>query len=206
MALMDEMKKTMTCDETTFATVVHGCAQTRDWPAAERLLKEMRDAGFNPNDACYYSLLSAASKAGELRLAEDLLKRMRRDGLPPDLYAYTTAFTGCARFHDWRLAMRLLEAMKSEGIPPTRRIYGAALRSCDRGEAEVAQVLLDMMQRQGVDLDAFGTAKVILAFGRGGRADKALALMDGMRKTGPPPNREFICLWFSPHEAGRSFV
>jgi len=39
---MDEMKESMPCDETTFSNVVHGCAQTRDWEAAGRLLKDMR--------------------------------------------------------------------------------------------------------------------------------------------------------------------
>lgn len=86
---MGEMKTEMECDESTFSSVVHGCAQTRNWPVAERLLSEMRTAGFKPNDACYYALLSAASKAGEVSLAEKLLRGMQADGMPPDLYAYS---------------------------------------------------------------------------------------------------------------------
>lgn len=190
LVLMDEMKQSMQCDETTFSTVVHGCAQTRDWKAAERLLKDMRGAGLKPNDACYYALLSASSKAGELKLGEGLLKGMRADGLSPDLYSYSTLFTGCGRFHDWRLALRLLESMKSEGVTATNKIYVAALRACGRGEAEIAGMLLEMMSRNGAELDVAGRAAAMVAFGRGGRADKALALMDDMRKYGPPPNCE----------------
>lgn len=190
---MDEMKQSMSCDETTFSSVVHGCAQTRDWKAAARLLKDMRAAGLKPNDSCYYALLAAASKAGELRLAEGLFKGMRaaEDGLAAaDLYSYTTLFAGCGRFHDWRLALRLLESMKAEGLLATTKNYVAALRACGRGEAEVAEILLEMMRKQSVELDAAGRAAVMVAFGRGGRADKALALMDDIRANGPPPNRK----------------
>lgn len=94
LALMDEMKENMPCDETTFSNVVHGCAQTRDWDAAGRLLKDMRGEGLKPNDACYYALLAASSKAGELGLGERLLKDRRADGLSPDTFSYTTLFAG----------------------------------------------------------------------------------------------------------------
>eukprot|EP00903_Cladosiphon_okamuranus_P005631 g5598.t1 len=188
LALMDEMKQSMPCDETTFSNVVHGCAQTRDWKAAARLLKDMRAAGLKPNDSCYYALLAAASKAGELRLAEGLFKGMRADGLTADLYSYTTLFAGCGRFHDWRLALRLLESMKAEGLLATKKNYVAALRACSRGEAEIAGILLEMMRKQEVELDAAGRTAALVAFGRGGRADKALALMDYLRENGPPPS------------------
>lgn len=187
---MDEMTETMACDEATFSTIVHGCAQTRDWLAAERLLVEMREAGFTPNDACYYALISAASKAGELPLAEKMLKAMKRDGLPPDLYAYSSVVAGCGAFGEWRMAMRLLELMEAAGLLPTRKIYNGALRACHGGEAEVAALLMDKMGRQGVDRDVFGCAAAIEAFGKGGRVDKALALMEDMRRHGPLPNRE----------------
>lgn len=189
---MEEMKQSMPCDETTFSNVVHGCAQTRDWKAAARLLKDMRAAGLKPNDSCYYALLAASSKAGELRLAEGLFKGMRADGLTADLYSYTTLFAGCGRFHDWRLALRLLESMKAEGLLATKKNYVAALRACGRGEAEVAEIFLEMMRKQRVELDAAGRAAALVAFGRGGRADKALALMDEMRESGPSPTREWI--------------
>lgn len=193
---MDEMKETMACDEATFSTIVHGCAQTRDWLAAERLLEEMRDAGFTPNDACYYALISAASKAGELPLAEKLLKAMKQDGVPPDLYAFASVVTGCGAYGEWRMAMRLLELMEAEGLLPTRKIYSGALRACRGGEAEVAAVLMEKMRRQGVDRDVFGCAAAIEAFGRGGRADKALALMEDLRRDGPLPNRELSLLFY----------
>lgn len=182
----------MPCDETTFSNVVHGCAQTRDWKAAARLLKDMRAAGLKPNDSCYYALLAASSKAGELRLAEGLFKGMRADGLTADLYSYTTLFAGSGRFHDWRLALRLLESMEAEGLLATKKNYVAALRACGRGEAEVAEIFLEMMRKQRVELDAAGRAAALVAFGRGGRADKALALMDEMRESGPSPTREWI--------------
>lgn len=203
--LMDEMKQSMPCDETTFSTVVHGCAMTRDWDAAERLLKDMRDAKLKPNDACYYALLAASSKAGELRLAEGLVKGMREDGVAPDSYSFTTLFAGCGRFHDWRLALRLLESMKSEGVMATKKNYVAALRACGRGEAEVAEILLEMMRNQRVELDIVGRAAAVVAFGRGGRADKALALMDDMRKNGPPPNREWIVLFEFGVSSGNTY-
>lgn len=192
LAFMGEMKQTMACDESTFSTVVHSCAQTRDWPAAERVLTEMREAGLKPNDACYYALISAASKAGELALAEKLLKSMRGDGMPPDQYAFTTIFAGCASFSNWRMAMRLLESMEIDGILPTRQIFNAALRACGCGEAEVASVLLEMMRRQGIEADTFGCVSAMIAFGRGGRMDKVLALMDDMRQREMPPNRELL--------------
>lgn len=194
LALMDEMKQSMPCDETTYSTVVHGCSQTRDWKAAERLLKDMRREGLKPNEACYYALLAAASKAGELRLAEVLFKGMGDDGVAPDSHAFTTLFAGCGRFHDWRLALRLLESMRSEGVVPTTKNYAASLRACGRGEAEVAEVLLEMMRTQRVELDVVGRAAAVVAFGRGGRVDKALALMDDMRNNGPSPNRECACV------------
>lgn len=189
---MDEMKQSMPCDETTFSSVVHGCAQTRDWKAAARLLKDMRAAGLTPNDSCYYALLAASAKAGELRLAEGLLKGMRAGGLSADLYSYTTLLVGCGRFHDWRLALRLLESLEAEGLLVAKKHYVAALRACGRGEAEVAGLLVEMMRKRSVELDAAGRAAALVAFGRGGRADKALALMDDMRTNGPPPSREWM--------------
>ena len=99
LALMEEMKQSMPCDETTFSNVVHGCAQMRDWSAAGRLLKDMRDAGLKPNDACYYALLAASSKAGELGLGERLLRNRRADGLSPDPFSYTTLFAGRCCVH-----------------------------------------------------------------------------------------------------------
>lgn len=200
---MDEMKQSMPCDETTYSTVVHGCSQTRDWKAAERLLKDMRREGLKPNDACYYALLAAASKAGELRLAEGLFKGMREDGIKPDSYSFTTLFAGCGRFHDWRLALRLLESMKSEGVTPTKKMYVSSLRACGRGEAEVAEIFLEMMRNRRVELDVVGRAAAMVAFGRGGRADKALGLMDEMRKNGPSPNREWRGLFEFGTSSGR---
>lgn len=188
---MDEMKRDMNCDEATFFSVIHGCAQTRDWASAERLLADMRKLGFKPNDAYYYVLLAAASKAGELELAESFLKSMRTDGLTPDLYAYTTVFGCCGRKKDWRAALKLLEAMKGDGILPTKKIFNAALKACSDGEAEVAVVMLEMIGRQGLELDDLLCASAIVALGRGKRADKALAIFEGMRKSGPPPNREY---------------
>ncbi|CAN0519590.1 unnamed protein product, partial [Ectocarpus sp. 8 AP-2014] len=168
MTLMDEMKQSMPCDETTFSAMMHGCAQTRDWDAAGRLLEEMNAAGLKPNDACYYTLLVAACRAGELRLAEGLIKGMRKDGAAPDLYSYTTLSAACGRFHDWRMALRIIESMKIDGIPATKKIYAAALAACGRGEAEIAEILLEMMRSQGVELDDVGRSHALVAFGRGG--------------------------------------
>lgn len=190
LTLMDEMKQSMPCDETTFSAMMHGCAQTRDWDTAGRLLEEMNSAGLKPNDACYYTLLVAACRAGELRLAEGLIEGMRADGAAPDLYSYTTLSAACGRFHDWRMALRLIESMKLDGIPVTKKIYSASLAACGRGEAEIAEILLEMMRSQGVELDDVGRAHALVAFGRGSRPDKALALMDDIRENGSPPNRE----------------
>lgn len=122
LALMEEMKKSMACDENTFLSVVHGCAQTRDWDTAHRILAEMRDSGFKPSDACYYTLVSASSNAGELDVAEGLLPHMRDDGVPPDLYTYSALMSGCGRTGDWERSARILEDMKSAGIEPTRQV------------------------------------------------------------------------------------
>lgn len=99
---------------------------------------------------------------------------------------------GCGRFHDWRLALRLLESMEEEGLLASDKNYIAALRACGSGEAEIAGILLEMMRKQGLELDLTGRAAALVAFGRGGRADKALALMDDMRENGPSPTREWL--------------
>lgn len=126
LALMEEMKKDMACDENTFLSVVHGCAQTRDWETAHRILAEMRDSGFKPSDACYYTLVSASSNAGELDVAEGLLPRMRDDGVPPDLYTYSALMLGCGRNGDWKRSARILGDMKSAGIEPTTQVCSKA--------------------------------------------------------------------------------
>ena len=85
--------------------------------------------------------------------------------------------------------------MAEEGLLATGKNYVAALRACGRGEAEIAGILLEMMGKQGIELDIAGRAAALVAFGRGGRADKALALMDDMRENGPPPTREWMVLF-----------
>lgn len=82
--------------------------------------------------------------------------------------------------------------MEEEGLLATRKNYIAALRACGGGEAEIAGILLEMMRKQGVELDVAGRAAALSAFGRGGRVDKALALMGDMRENGPPPTREWM--------------
>ncbi len=82
--------------------------------------------------------------------------------------------------------------MEEEGLLASSKNYIAALRACGRGEAEIAGILLEMMRKQGLELNVAGRAAALVAFGRGGRADKALALMDDMRESGPPPTREWM--------------
>lgn len=118
---MEAMKNSTDCDEATFASVMHGCAQTRDWHTAQRLLSEMRVAGFKPNDACYYALVSAASKAGELAMAEEFLTGMI-DGVPPDFHAYSAVVAGCAEAGDWETAIRMMGRMKDEGVEPNVKV------------------------------------------------------------------------------------
>lgn len=187
---MDEMKQSMACDEMTFSSAIHGCAQTRDWTAAKRLLNEMRGEGLRPNEGCYYSLVSAASKAGEISFAESLVGSMKNDGLSPDPYLFTVVLAGCARCCDWRTALRILEAMQADGVSPTRDMYKFALGACVQGEAEGASLMLSMMQSQGLERDADICTAAMVAFGKGRRADKAVALMDDMVKQGPRPSGE----------------
>lgn len=192
---MKEMKQNMECDESTFSSVVHGCAQTREWDTACRLLEEMREAGFKPNDSCYYALVSAACTAGELDLAQEFLSSMAEDGVPADSYAYSALLSGCGRAGEWERALRILREMKSGGVEPTLKVYTSVLRAC-AGAAEVGQAaqvvwdLLEEMRRRGVPRDEFACGAAMEAFGKAGRVSEALRLLKEMRWDGPEANCE----------------
>jgi len=172
-----------------YSAAIKGCMLGRQGRLARQLLGVMKCKGVPPNLVCVNGALSASARCGEWTEALDLLHSMTQSyGLEPDVYSYAAALDACDKAGQWEAALRLLASMRGsdDSGGGSGDIIGGLNCSSLTGTGVSNG---GSSSSVGVRPNAHCYAAAIGACGRGGQWQKALELLDVVKKaTGLPPN------------------
>eukprot|EP00965_Chrysotila_dentata_P223647 6193696-Pleurochrysis_carterae.AAC.3 len=174
-------------DTITFTSAIGACAKSGDYGQALSLLEMMRSAELQPNTITYSNVISACERAGEWRGALRLLQQMQEEGVGVDLMVINAAIGACARAGEWERAVSLLEEeMKSQGIAPDvishNGVLTALAKARPAAEWQRALAYVEEMPSRGATPDLVSYNVVLSALGRAGEWERALELLQRMRR------------------------
>jgi len=149
LAILADVKKTLTPDRITFNSAISACENMARWREALALLSELKTLAAEqetqnlaPDDISYNAVVSACSKAGQQQIVLDLLIEMQREDVLPDKVTFTAALSAFKKH--WRQSLELVDAMERHHLQPNAITYDLALDACELGlRGERARELLD---------------------------------------------------------------
>lgn len=89
-SLAGEMRKLGLMDIVSYNTLLKGCCTQSDVSGAKAVLAEMEEAGYQPNDVSYNSLINVAASVGNFQVAWETVQTMERKGVKLDHFTVST--------------------------------------------------------------------------------------------------------------------
>lgn len=105
-----------------------------------------------------------------------------------NVYAFTTMINCCASHLDEETINRFLVEMNELDIIPTAATYTAILK-CIKDRPKRIEAMVDMMKKNGYELNLRTYTTYITSLGRRGKWQKALELFQMLKKDGHVPNQ-----------------
>ena len=100
----------------TYGSLMHSCAQSRDYHLAIQYLNQMIEEGIKPNQVVFTSAMEACANSGNHKEALLIMDQMKKNGIRPDLTMINAAIKACC------LGGAMDEA---EALASTLRDYGS---------------------------------------------------------------------------------
>ncbi|CAG9466865.1 unnamed protein product [Pedinophyceae sp. YPF-701] len=146
-------------DVRAFNILCSGYAGLRDLEAVQGMLARMAEAGVEPSDVTFNTLVAAYTRLGRMDLARESLQRLKESAggklSRQHCWAYSALIKGHVEQGDMEGVEATLEEMRSCGVAPGRVTYGTLVdgyvkaRDLSRAEAVVREA-----HEQGVKLTA----------------------------------------------------
>lgn len=125
-------------------------AKEGDIAGAERWMKEMVNAGVEPNTVTYNSLIHSCARAGDFAKAEMWLRRMMKAGVEMNAISYNAVLDACAKAGNVERAEQWLKKMLADGIAANVVSYSTVIHACAKaGEVASAEEWLKKMRQAG---------------------------------------------------------
>ena len=117
------------CTRTEFPTVVNAYAKAGLPAEAERIFKQMLDAGITANQSTYNTLAKAYAQAERPAEAERIIKRMLAGGITPDQITYSTLGNAYAQAGRPAEAEGIFKRMLDAGIKADHWTYSTLVNA-----------------------------------------------------------------------------
>merc|ERR1719498_2009628 len=96
--------------------MINTSAKGGDLSGAERWLREMSQAGVEPNARSYSAIIDAYCKASKLQRAEELFAEMCELKITPTIVTYTSLARPHVKQGDWKRVETIKEQMSRHGV------------------------------------------------------------------------------------------
>lgn len=152
---------------------------------AHRVLDEMIDAGYMPNNATFCALIDACARSADIEAAEEALRRMQKMVLP----ATAPIFTGIIQAYrnagvppeQW--AHEMLARMRRAGVTEDAPTHTAIISAFVKArQPDRAWAVYDSMRAVGVRADAVTYTAMMMACCHGDQLEQAQGMFDDMKR------------------------
>ncbi|CAE8619334.1 unnamed protein product, partial [Polarella glacialis] len=117
-----------------FTVILKALALDGQWRRALRLIREMQDAGIQPDLVTYNWVLSAMQKDKQVERAMTMLTEMQEKSIEPDLQSYNNCVGAC-KSSEWTRSLEILrEMMPKAGISPDGQSFEHAAAACEEAK------------------------------------------------------------------------
>lgn len=169
-------------DVYTFALSLRNAAWQGNMIGAERIFKDMTDAGIQPNLFVFSHLIYGYANLGKMDKASDILRGMSVApyNILPTPINYAPLIKGYAENAEFEKAFALFRDMLDKGITADLVIYTILAQVfLDSGNEKRAIELLEGISKGGIPTDAASLTLLAEAYGREGNIKQ----LDGIYKT-----------------------
>ncbi len=184
-----------------YTTLIRALAKKQDFAHVSALYEGLRR---NPtcklNRIAYNALLDCCVKCAQYErmsgIYEDMLRaaaaeqcKENADSVEPDLITYSTLIKGMCRSGQMRKAIALYEEMRHKGLELDEVVFNSLLDGCVKCDCpfkESERIIADMNNLK-IRFSNYTYSILIKLYARNRVADKALAVLDDMKKNGVTP-------------------
>eukprot|EP01060_Flectonema_neradi_P014256 TRINITY_DN2095_c0_g1_i1.p1 TRINITY_DN2095_c0_g1~~TRINITY_DN2095_c0_g1_i1.p1 ORF type:complete len:685 (+),score=166.24 TRINITY_DN2095_c0_g1_i1:59-2056(+) len=174
-------RKNIVGTATTFQSLLTACSNTCTLDLAINVWRMMLARGIQPDQGCYNTLISLASKSGNRAYAFKVFEEMEDFGLSPDRQTLVTLINA-----DSERGFAIVKRYAAEGksVPPSilLRMY------CQQDADEKAFELFKSMQRERRPPGADDYNQLLLLCERKNNCEKALEIFNDMEERAVSPN------------------
>jgi len=172
----------VTADSKEYLPLMKAYARRKDWPSAERAVRDLMDRGVQVENVLFNSVLASGGQEGEPEAMAALLKDMRaKDPTAVDVVSYNTLMKAYARHRQVTKCFGVLEEIHAVGIEPDDVTFSTLLDVCiDEDEHQLATVALDQLCASGMKMNCVLLTTLMKGFIRSKRLDLAMNLYDTM--------------------------
>jgi len=167
-----------------------------DVSAAMRMIGEMADSGMDIMTRHWVYAIKALGKAGDSIGALALFYKAHSDGRKPTHWLFQTVATVCRETGDLRGALDVLNHARQVKAGIDTSVYNTIVGACiDANKPEKALTILGEMVKDGAGHDWLSHSYTVLAYGKLGQWQKAVAAFDaagfdhGGKLSNIPPER-----------------
>ncbi|KAG0559545.1 hypothetical protein KC19_10G113400 [Ceratodon purpureus] len=137
LGVFSRLRKGVTCDVIVYNTVIKMCGDAGLVAEADQYLREMGEAGCQPNDWTYRNMISLYAKQGMTVEAQRMFTSLVEVGYSADVMAYTCLLQAYGNAKDYKKVEDILNEMVSANCTPDERLCCVVLNllnSCDTKE------------------------------------------------------------------------
>jgi len=169
--LVAEMKECGSVDRISYNTLLKGYGACGDVRRAKEVITEMENAGFEPNDISYNSLINMAASSGNFQAAWDTIETMERKRVPIDNYTASIMMKALKRSQAPRESVsRVMALLDRHGIDLCSEevLLNTAMEACIKhGEQQrLSKILAGVeLKRSGMHLATHTYGTLIRASG-----------------------------------------
>ncbi|GKY92676.1 hypothetical protein MPSEU_000237700 [Mayamaea pseudoterrestris] len=172
----------------TYTIVIESCLYCNQPEQAGQLLVACVRQGVTPTIHLFEQVIAGLSRRLQWRKAMQLVDMMDEMKLPKTLPLHNSMLVAMAKSSESIQAKSLLQRMKREGLRPTTLSYNSVISACAnvRYWKDALLVFDQCLREPGVSPDIYTFTNAIRACAKGGKADRALSLLQVAEDTKLP--------------------
>merc|ERR1719387_1788924 len=164
------MKETLMPDRITYSTLIKGFCTHGDLPKAMALMKSMKEQGLAPDAIIYNTVMDGCVGKDKFSLCDELYESMKKEGVKATDYTLTVLIK----------AFELVNTFpQTYNVRPSVAALTCLISACIANkDLDRAMRVFEKMKTDGPAPDAMTHEKLINAFLRAGKVEKACRLVE----------------------------
>nr|DAD23999.1 TPA_asm: hypothetical protein HUJ06_025462 [Nelumbo nucifera] len=154
-SFFDSLKHKFEPDVVIYTSLVHGWCRAGNISEAERVFREMKEAGIQPNVYTYSIVIDALCRCGQITRAHDVFAEMLDKGCEPNSITFNNLMRIHVKAGRTEKVLQVYNQMKRLSCPPDTITYNFLIESHCRDEnLEEAVKVLNQMVKKGCSPNA----------------------------------------------------